>query len=510
MERLARLLESAGHEAIFDTESLRSGEDFPSQLAEAIEDADELILVLSPESATSDWVHREISLAVDIHKPLRVIERKPNVDLPARLRLLVGSIQRATVEDIRHPLAPKAISAALDGDVVAAVPIYRLPRLAIAGVAVAAISILGGVMWNLWPRPEKWAMQNIEFVVDSSQHSTADFEDLNGPTVSKLEAIEAALNDKVSRETASSMALRSYGTIDGAPCSETDLQIGFRRNNGTDILDRVGKFEAGGAASLYLAVQNALEDLQVPVEELPSEYATRKVIVFATAPDDCDAIEAVLEQQIDELASTGVKLELRLVGLRFDADEVANLRTTFDRVCNDTCNSQVLSAANTDELLAILNEWVRVEPVIDLALAIDDINRAATEASSRAVEAANRRDADTFDTQLSITQDLLADAQVSFRDVSDRVSSENSDGQYDEVAELASETQSAFSDWIAKLDDARGTVLDLADNPDDSDLIDEWNLKVDAANDAVRVLDDVNEQFGMRLVDLVEELRSDV
>jgi hypothetical protein len=68
--KLAGDLEKAGYEVWWDLTDLRGGDDWPRVIPAAIESSQYVIVVLSPNSALSDWVEKEYTQALSLHKKI--------------------------------------------------------------------------------------------------------------------------------------------------------------------------------------------------------------------------------------------------------------------------------------------------------------------------------------------------------------------------------------------------------------------------------------------------------
>lgn len=67
---LANRLREAGCEVWQDISGLRGGQTWASGIDRAVRDSDVLIVVLSPDSSTSEWVRKETLLAMKLRKPI--------------------------------------------------------------------------------------------------------------------------------------------------------------------------------------------------------------------------------------------------------------------------------------------------------------------------------------------------------------------------------------------------------------------------------------------------------
>jgi hypothetical protein len=70
VRKLAGDLEKAGYEVWWDLTDLRGGDDWPRVIPAAIESSQYVIVVLSPNSAVSDWVEKEYTQALSLHKKI--------------------------------------------------------------------------------------------------------------------------------------------------------------------------------------------------------------------------------------------------------------------------------------------------------------------------------------------------------------------------------------------------------------------------------------------------------
>jgi hypothetical protein len=68
VRRLAGDLEKAGYQVWWDVSDLRGGDDWVRVIPEAIESSDMFIVVLSPNSAASEWVRKEYTQALSLRK----------------------------------------------------------------------------------------------------------------------------------------------------------------------------------------------------------------------------------------------------------------------------------------------------------------------------------------------------------------------------------------------------------------------------------------------------------
>jgi TIR domain-containing protein len=78
IRKLAGDLEKAGYDVWWDLTDLRGGDDWPRVIPAAIESSQYVIVVLSPNSAISDWVAKEYTQALDLRKKIIPIMLAPS------------------------------------------------------------------------------------------------------------------------------------------------------------------------------------------------------------------------------------------------------------------------------------------------------------------------------------------------------------------------------------------------------------------------------------------------
>ena len=78
VRRLAGDLEKAGYDVWWDLTDLRGGDDWPRVIPAAIESSQYVIVVLSPNSAISDWVQKEYTQALGLRKRIIPLLLKPS------------------------------------------------------------------------------------------------------------------------------------------------------------------------------------------------------------------------------------------------------------------------------------------------------------------------------------------------------------------------------------------------------------------------------------------------
>ncbi|MBL8165276.1 MAG: transglycosylase domain-containing protein [Anaerolineae bacterium] len=99
--RLAERLRSEGFEVWIDHRRLGTGEDWWRSIVLALRSCDGAIVIMSPESDSSDWVQREITLALKYRKPLFPLWLAGDINTP-NWELFV----RTQIEDVRGSKLP--------------------------------------------------------------------------------------------------------------------------------------------------------------------------------------------------------------------------------------------------------------------------------------------------------------------------------------------------------------------------------------------------------------------
>lgn len=94
--------EQDGFNVCTDREDIKGGELWREAIVQAVDHADAFVLMLSPGSAVSDNVRKEVDLAESAHKEIVPILLAP-VELPANLRYQLAGIQ--WIEYYRDPEA---------------------------------------------------------------------------------------------------------------------------------------------------------------------------------------------------------------------------------------------------------------------------------------------------------------------------------------------------------------------------------------------------------------------
>src|SRR5215831_18481154 len=70
IRRLAGDLETAKYDVWWDITDLRGGDDWPRVIPAAIASSNFILVVLSPNAVNSEWVEKEYTQALDLHKKI--------------------------------------------------------------------------------------------------------------------------------------------------------------------------------------------------------------------------------------------------------------------------------------------------------------------------------------------------------------------------------------------------------------------------------------------------------
>src|SRR5512134_2971636 len=78
VRKLAGDLEKADYDVWWDITDLRGGDEWVTRIASAIEASESVIVVLSPNSIQSEWVRKEYTQAIGLHKRIIPIMFTPS------------------------------------------------------------------------------------------------------------------------------------------------------------------------------------------------------------------------------------------------------------------------------------------------------------------------------------------------------------------------------------------------------------------------------------------------
>jgi hypothetical protein len=153
-EQLESQLKAAGYEMWIDVEGIRGGDLWREAIVKAIDQADALLALLSPNSAKSDNVCTELVLATENKTRIVPVDiSTPPISIPSRMRYLLAGKQRVKYptefEKLLEALgsssvgveAQQAVSARDEGIPAAAAPAGPPPPLA------ASVSKQGCLLW---------------------------------------------------------------------------------------------------------------------------------------------------------------------------------------------------------------------------------------------------------------------------------------------------------------------------------------------------------------------------
>lgn len=97
-ESIRRLLEGLGFNVWLDSVGIAAGEEWPTKLAEAINECDVVLMLISKSSVASEYCLKEIIFAKKKNKPI-VGLRLDDAVLPDRIEFMLGDVQQITLEE---------------------------------------------------------------------------------------------------------------------------------------------------------------------------------------------------------------------------------------------------------------------------------------------------------------------------------------------------------------------------------------------------------------------------
>ena len=97
-ERLRRLLEGLGFNVWLDLVGIAAGEEWPTKLAEAINDSDVVLMLISQASVASEYCLKEILFAKKKSKPIIGL-RLDDATLPDQIEFMLGDVQQVALPE---------------------------------------------------------------------------------------------------------------------------------------------------------------------------------------------------------------------------------------------------------------------------------------------------------------------------------------------------------------------------------------------------------------------------
>ena len=120
IDELINRLEAAGHQVWVDREGIRGGDQWRTQIVEAIENNDVFLLVLSKNSIVSDHVRAEIDLAKESRKKIVPINLQ-SVEIPSSMKYQLVGLQHINLY-IQYETGLQELLATLGGEQNIAIP----------------------------------------------------------------------------------------------------------------------------------------------------------------------------------------------------------------------------------------------------------------------------------------------------------------------------------------------------------------------------------------------------
>ena len=114
VDRIAASMKDAGLDFWIDREDIKAGNTWRVQIVQAIDTCDAFVLMLSPNSAASDNVRKEIDLGQDSGRKMFVVMLEPT-DLPAEIRYQLAGLQFIDVKMVGYDKAGQSIDRGVEG-----------------------------------------------------------------------------------------------------------------------------------------------------------------------------------------------------------------------------------------------------------------------------------------------------------------------------------------------------------------------------------------------------------
>jgi hypothetical protein len=151
VRKLAGDLERAGYDVWWDLTDLRGGDDWPRVIPAAIESSQYVIVVLSPNSAISDWVEKEYTQALGLRKKIIPIMLRPSrVPFPLNTINYVDFASGDYIDNLNNLLAALGYTGEPPTKPVATLP-FMLRKYAIP--TIIGILILLALVSTFIPTP---------------------------------------------------------------------------------------------------------------------------------------------------------------------------------------------------------------------------------------------------------------------------------------------------------------------------------------------------------------------
>ena len=134
VDQIVEAMEQGGLSIWIDREEIKAGKLWRTQIVEAIDTCDAFVLMLSPNSATSDNVRKEIDLAQDSGRGIFIL-RLSEVKLPADMRYQLAGLQQIDLQMLGFDEAVKQLIETLKEQAKPAhIPPVRQAELVIEGI----------------------------------------------------------------------------------------------------------------------------------------------------------------------------------------------------------------------------------------------------------------------------------------------------------------------------------------------------------------------------------------
>ncbi|MCU0515012.1 MAG: toll/interleukin-1 receptor domain-containing protein [Anaerolineae bacterium] len=278
-QQLTDDLQAAGFHVWVDLEALRDGERWVAEIQAAVEGCAAVVVVISRAARESEWVEREVLLALDLNRPL-FIARLEAVPLP--LPLITRQFTDFTGEyapalaklsaALRPAMAGNATASAATGSAAASEPIIRTSAGPDESNFFAYLEQMspGKLLALLAQDLYTWAQKHADEVVFGGRHTPAFHARVRTP--------------------------------DGHSLTVFSL-LAYMRHPALQIpLDYLSKYPPYTDPAQRLAVLERLNALLPPDERFPPQRP-RPTLTLATALDTAEELEAVQVLLLEMMAA---------------------------------------------------------------------------------------------------------------------------------------------------------------------------------------------------------------
>ncbi len=315
---------------------------------------------------------------------------------------------------------------------------------------------------------DRKVQENIQIVLDRSQPMTRPFENRT-----RLDAAVAALDNILELQVADrdNLAYREFGGA--CQADNTELVVGFQRNNTASIRQSLQGVRATGEPTLVDAVLEAAYDFDDPQR---FEGVERRVLIVTGSVGTCYRAQA--EERIRQtLENRQIRPDFTFIGIDIPPEEQA----AFYAIARAT-GGRALVANDTPELQNILEDFFEDAPVFNDIDVIVDTTNAITSLVGQSMRYLNASDYSTARVQLDEARPKVTSRAVTraFRDLARRRSKD----EYQRLFQIARELRGLQGDLVS----VAATALEQAEAADAEGLrrtVDDYNGLIQRFNGLV-------------------------